>query len=372
MPNKFVRFFRTLNYPAYLIFFVTARCNAKCKMCFYEENMGKMRGTANELTVDEFEKISKSIKLINILGISGGEPFLREDLSEIIKVLYRNCSPMVVDLPTNGFFTENIVRQVADIASYCKDMTVDVQISIDGPEHIHNEIRGLKDGFQRVKETYKELVALKKRHRNLKVKGCVVYSHYNQDYIEELFKILETDFCELDRVVFSVVHGSVSDMEAFQFGWDRYFAICNNMRDSAVVKNIKDFHSIFTIALRAAKNDYLKEVLKTKDVYKKCGAGRKVIVINETGRVFPCEPLWHQVGGLRENNYNLDAVLDSNEMKEFNEMIFRKHCTCHWNIPLISNLIYKPRYYPKILLEMVKIVMRSIKTVKYEGQKYVH
>lgn len=360
MPNKLVRFIKTLNYPAYLIFFVTARCNARCKMCFYEENMEKMRGSANELTVDEYEKISKGIKLINILGISGGEPFLRDDLSEIIKILYRNCSPMVVDLPTNGFFTGNIVRQVADIAGYCKDMTVDVQISIDGPEHIHNEIRGLKDGFQRVKETYKELAALKKLYKNLKVKACVVYSYYNQNYIEELFRILETDFCELDRVVFSVVHGTASDTESFKFDWDRYFKICNKMKDSAVVKNISDFHSIFTIALRAAKNDYLKEILKRKDVYKKCGAGRKVIVINETGKVIPCEPLWYEVGDLRKNNYNLDAVLNSKEVMEFSKKIFREKCTCHWNIPLISNLIYSPRYYPKILLEMFKIVMRSM------------
>ncbi len=361
MPNKLVRWVKTLNYPSYVIFFVTARCNARCKMCFYEENMEKMRGIANELTLDEYEKISKGIKLINILGISGGEPFLRDDLSEIIKILYKNCSPLVIDLPTNGFFTEKIIKQVEEIAAYCKDMTVDVQLSIDGPEQIHNEIRGLKDGFSRVKETYKELIALRKGYKNLKVKACVVYSHYNQDYIEELFKILETDFGELDRTVLSVVHGSVSDMESLKFDWDRYFNICNNMKDCAVVKSIKDFHSIFTIALRAAKNEYLKEVLKTKDVYKKCGAGRKMIVINETGKVIPCEPLWHEVGDLRKNYYNLDAILNSKEMKDFNKKIFRERCTCHWNIPLISNLIYSPRYYPKILYEMFKIVMRSMR-----------
>jgi len=360
MPNKLVRWVRTLNYPYYVIFFVTARCNARCKMCFYEENMEKASGIAKELTLDEYEKISKGIKLINILGISGGEPFLRDDLSEIIKILYKNCSPLVVDLPTNGFFTDKIIRQVTDIAGHCKDMTVDVQLSIDGPEHIHNEIRGLKDGFNKVKETYKKLIAFKKAYKNLKVKACVVYSHYNQEYIGDLFKILESDFNELDRVVLSVVHGSVADKESLEFNWDRYFEICDAMTDRAVVKNIGDFHSIFTIALRAAKNDYLKEVIKTKDLYKNCGAGRKMIVINEIGKVIPCEPLWREVGDLRKNNYNLDAVLNSKEMKKFNENIFKEGCTCHWNIPLISNLIYNPRYYPKILFEMSKIVMRSM------------
>lgn len=364
MPNKFIRWAKTLAYPSYVIFFVTGRCNARCKMCFYEENMAKTPGIANELTLGEYEKISKNIKQINILGISGGEPFLRDDLAEIVKILYKNCSPLVVDLPTNGFFVQTIVQQVENIVHYCKGMTVDVQLSIDGPEEIHNEIRGLKDGFRRVKETYKGLIALKKKYRNLRIKACIVYSHYSQDHIEELFKILETDFPELDRVVFSVVHGSVSDTEALKFDWNRYFTICNNMRNSTVVKSIKDFHSIFTIALRAVKNDYLKEVLRTKDVYKKCGAGKKMIVINETGKVFPCEPLWQTVGDLRKSNYNLDIILNSSEMREFYKNIFRKKCTCHWNIPLISNLIYTPRYYPKMLSEMVKVIMRSIKVAK--------
>ena len=68
----------------------------------------------------------------------------------------------MVDLPTNGFFTESVLRQAEDIAKNCPKMTVDLQISIDGPEEIHNEIRGLKDGFAKMKETYNGLVNLKK------------------------------------------------------------------------------------------------------------------------------------------------------------------------------------------------------------------
>lgn len=359
MQNKIMRWVKTLNYPQYFIFFVTANCNARCKMCFYEINMSKDREFDNELTIDEYEKISKSIKLINILGISGGEPFLRDDLSEIIKILYKNCSPLIVDLPTNGFYTEKIIKQVEEIVSYCKNMTVDVQLSIDGPEEVHNEIRGLKDGFNRVKQTYNGLKQLKKRYKNLKLKACVVYSHYNQDHVEELFGIIEQDFSELDRLVFSVVHGSVVNSEAAKFSWDKYFEICNRRRDEATVKDVGDFHSLFTTALRIAKNDYLKKILKTKDMYKRCGAGKNAIVINETGQVFPCEPLWKSVGELRENSYNLDAILKSDKIKEYHREITLNKCTCHWNIPLTSNLIYRPDYYPQILFEMIKIILRS-------------
>lgn len=359
MPSKILRWVRTLNYPSYVVFFVTSRCNASCKMCFYKENMDSNKAK-EELTVDEYEKISKKIKLINILGISGGEPFLRNDLSEIVKVLYSNCSPLVMDLPTNGYFVENILRQTEEIAGYCKDMAVDIQLSIDGPEKIHNEIRGLQNGFSRVKEAYKGLVTLKSRYKNLRIKACVVYSHYNQEHIEELFSILDRDFKELDRVVFSVVHGSVSNTEALEFDWDRYFKICDRIRDTSIVDSIKDFHSIFTIALRIAKNDFLKKTLITKDMYKRCRAGKKVIVINENGKVFPCEPLWHEVGNLRNNGYDIEQVLNSKEMKAYQEKIKNERCSCHWGLPMSNSIIYNPKYYPKILKEMVKIIGRSI------------
>lgn len=358
MLVKAMRWITTFNAPSYVIFFVTARCNAKCKMCFYKENMESNK-LKKELTIDEYEKISRNIKSINVLGISGGEPFLRDDLHEIVKVIYRNCSPLVVDLPTNGFFTQKVLDQVEEIVAYCKNMVVDLQLSIDGPREIHDEIRGVKEGFNKMRETYERLILLRKKHKNLRVKACVVYSHYNQDHIEELFNILGRDFSDLDRVVFSVVHGSVSDSQALGFNWNKYFEICDKIRANSVVKNIKDLHSVFTIALRIAKNDFLKEMLKNKNMYRSCKSGQSVIVINETGTVFPCEPLWHSVGELRDCDYDIQKILRSDTLKQFKRDMFNQKCTCHWGLPMSNSLMYNPKYYPKIVWEMLNIICRS-------------
>lgn len=360
MPNKLSRWLRSVHRPSYVIFFVTAKCNAHCKMCFYKENMNASKAENNELAVEEYEKIAKNIKSLNILGISGGEPFLRDDLSEIIKVIYKNCPPLVVDLPTNGFFVKSILRQVEDIARNCPNMIIDLQLSVDGPEKVHNDIRGLKDGFLRVKDTYNGALSLKNKYKNLKVKACIVYSHYNQEYINELFEILGRDFKGLDRVVFSVVHGSVSNQEAFQFDWEKYFKICEKIRKESVVKQVTDFHSVFTIALRVVKNNLLRELLKSKDMYRRCKAGKRVIVVNETGKVFPCEPLWFPVGNLRTNGYDINKVLSSKEMNEFRKNTFQNRCNCHWGLPMSNSLIYSPKYYPQILFEMLAIIARSI------------
>lgn len=357
--QKVMRWFRNLHYPSYAIFFVTARCNARCRMCFYQDNMDA-NAAKDELSLEEYAKIAQSMKMVNILGISGGEPFIRKDLEGIVKIFYEKCSPYVVDIPTNGYFVESVARQVEAIAASCPKMVVDIQLSIDGPEDVHNRIRGLKGSYARLRDTYKQLIGLKQKYKNLRVKACVVYSYYNQGHMEELFDILKRDFPEFDRVVFSVAHGSVSNEEAMRFDWDKYFQLCERVRRATTINNLFDFHSLFTVSLRVVKNEFLKDILKKKDMYRHCRSGESVIVVNEKGKVFPCEPLWEPVGDLRRNSYDLQAILDSTEMAQFKEKIKKECCQCHWGLPMSNSLLYSPRYYPLILREMAHIFWRSM------------
>jgi MoaA/NifB/PqqE/SkfB family radical SAM enzyme len=328
-------------------------------MCFYKENMDS-NVAKDELTLAEYDKISRQIPFINVLGISGGEPFLRRDLSEIIRIIYKNCQPLVVDLPTNGYFPQLIVEQAEKIARNCPKMTIDLQLSIDGPPQVHDEIRGLKNSFERMRQTYLGLQDRKGKYKNLKLKACVVFSHYNQDHIAELFDILARDFPDFDRIVFSVVHGSAANHEAFDFDWQKYFAFCEQLRNTARVDRVTDFHSLFTMALRIAKNDFLKKVLQDKNMFRHCRAGKGVVAISETGKVFPCEPLWEAVGDLRQNGYDLKAILRSKEMQAFQRKIREGKCTCHWGLPMSNTIMFSPRYYPKIVYEMGRIARRSL------------
>ena len=70
-----------------IFLFVTGRCNAKCAMCFYAQEMDKKQP---DLTFDEIKKISETAGQFNRLWISGGEPTLREDLPEILELFYKN------------------------------------------------------------------------------------------------------------------------------------------------------------------------------------------------------------------------------------------------------------------------------------------
>ncbi len=82
-------------------------------------------------------------------NITGGEPFIREDLADIVRELYKKSERIVIS--TNGFFTERIV-------ALCKEFPeVGIRISIEGLEKTNNEIRGLEDGFNKGYTTLKTL-----------------------------------------------------------------------------------------------------------------------------------------------------------------------------------------------------------------------
>ena len=68
-----------------LIFFVTSRCNSKCRTCFYWEELNQ----DTDLSFEEIERLSATMPRFNEIWLSGGEPTLRADLVEILALFYR-------------------------------------------------------------------------------------------------------------------------------------------------------------------------------------------------------------------------------------------------------------------------------------------
>ena len=121
---------------------VTYRCNAKCTMCnrYKEPSLPE-----EEITVDTIKKLPP----MYFTNITGGEPFIRSDLKEIVRELYKLSDRIVIS--TNGFYTERII----DLAREFPE--IGIRISIEGLEKTNNEIRGLKNGYQKGYQTLKKL-----------------------------------------------------------------------------------------------------------------------------------------------------------------------------------------------------------------------
>ena len=121
---------------------VTYRCNARCNMCGRHKAPS---GAEEEVTLETIRKLPR----MYFTNITGGEPFLREDLKEIVRELTQKSDRIVIS--TNGFFTERIL-------DLCREFPeVGIRISIEGLEQTNNAIRGLEDGFNRGCTTLKKL-----------------------------------------------------------------------------------------------------------------------------------------------------------------------------------------------------------------------
>ncbi len=122
---------------------VTYRCNAKCTMCNRYKVPSKPE---DEISLETIRKLPE----MYFTNITGGEPFMRDDLKDVVRELYKKSERIVIS--TNGFYTDRIV-------DLCKEFPqVGIRISIEGLEQTNNEIRGLDDGYNRGYTTLKTLV----------------------------------------------------------------------------------------------------------------------------------------------------------------------------------------------------------------------
>ncbi len=121
---------------------VTYRCQMRCKMCGIWENPTEPE---KEIKAKELEILPK----LKFANITGGEPFLRNDLEEIVEVLYTKAPRIVIS--TSGYWTEKTVEMAKRFPN------IGIRVSIEGMEQTNNFLRGREDGYERGLGTLKLL-----------------------------------------------------------------------------------------------------------------------------------------------------------------------------------------------------------------------
>jgi MoaA/NifB/PqqE/SkfB family radical SAM enzyme len=122
-------------YPKEVCLIITYRCNAKCNMC----DVWQLKTSPkDEITIADIEKIPSGLRFINI---TGGEPFVRQDMKEIVAAARKKAGRIVIS--TNGYFTDRII----DLCKTYPD--IGIRISIEGLQKTNDDIRGIPHGFDR-------------------------------------------------------------------------------------------------------------------------------------------------------------------------------------------------------------------------------
>ena len=136
--------------PVDCVLGITYNCNARCVMC----DIWKIKDFP-ELPVEEYSKLPSNLRDINI---SGGEPFLRKDIADIIKVVQKAAPKARMVISTNGFMPELIERQMKKILKIKPD--IGGAVSVDGYGKMHEEIRRIPNAWEKVTETIERLQGL--------------------------------------------------------------------------------------------------------------------------------------------------------------------------------------------------------------------
>jgi len=133
---------------------ISGQCNLHCQMCNYR-HLGFF-DTTQMLPVAIFEKVIDEVYPHKLhISLTGGEPLLHPDIVECVR--YTKERGLSCSLVTNGWslarYAEGIVGAGVDVVS----------VSIDGPEEMHDKIRGRKGLYRRIMEGVREVNKFKKR-----------------------------------------------------------------------------------------------------------------------------------------------------------------------------------------------------------------
>ena len=331
-------------FPEQVTLFVTNRCNLRCKHCFYWQSLNRKD---NEFTIEEIEKVSKSMGRFSFLSLGGGEPFLRDDIADIVNLFITENKVSRISIPTNGFLTERIVELTEKIlkVSNAKGKTkIIVKVSFDGINQQHDKIRGVKGSFENAVKTFLHLKELKHRYTNLRLGVLLTLSRLNEYSLWDTYKWIKENLCP-DVVGLNFVRGNIQDETIKEVDLDNYLRLYSH-----ILQDYNGFYSVY----KSKVSEFIAEIVRTKKYPLKCYAGSISVVIDSLLNVFPCENLGQKIGNLRDYEYNFKKLWFSENALRIREYLENSGCCCTCECNLQMNSFFNIQQ----LFDLVKKTIR--------------
>ena len=256
-----------------LVCAITYRCNSRCTFC----NIWKGK---NKKEIDML--YYKKLPFFETINITGGEPFMRSDINDIIEILKRKTKRIVIS--TNGLMTERILETAK------KYPWIGFRVSIDGEKDKHDEMRGIPGGFKKSIDT---IIGLKK----LGVKDigiCSTFGYGNEDQMEKLYKLAEKLNVEFLTIVRhdSFYYSKKNDSYNTKLVIEKLKWLIRKYLNSFNIKNY----------FRAYYTEGLIDFVKKKPRPMKCDAGLTSFYLDPYGVIFPCVILNKPLGNIKTDN----------------------------------------------------------------------
>ncbi|HOE64159.1 MAG TPA: radical SAM protein [Candidatus Sumerlaeota bacterium] len=283
-------------YPTFLLLEITERCNCRCRMCRIWENKER-----KELDINDFERLFRDPlwRNLRILSLTGGEPFLRHDLIDIILLAARHLPRLErISFPSNGILTKHIMDTVkAILSSLPAHIDFKIGISIDGVEDVHDQMRGVPGAYEKATETVRQLKSLNAPNFSVGILSLITKETIpNLRNAHEIFKSLTSEITYTIATQSPFFGNLETDIKPF-----------TSEEKNALIHFINK-----TLIPEFPEKSYLydkykEHILKDKRTYP-CLAGYLSAYVDVRGNLLPC----HYVG----DDFIITNIFDSSDTLE--------------------------------------------------------
>ena len=317
---------------------LTYRCPMRCQMC----NIWKYpTNRSEEIQAKDLTSLPK-LKFINL---TGGEPFIREDLDTIVEECYNHTDRIVIS--TSGWFEDRVIELAK------KFPNIGIRISIEGLSEKNDELRGHDGGFDKGLRT---LLSLKKMGVKDIGFGCTVSNHNSKDMLSlyQLSLSMGMEFATAafhNSYYFHKEDNLISNKEE----------VCNDFRQ-LIEWQLKENNP--KSWFRAWFNMGLINYIEGGRRMLPCEAGSANFFIDPWGEVYPCngmeDKFWKlSMGNIHQHTFN--EIWESEQAA----IVREKVCNCPkncWMVGTASPVMHKYIKYP--LKWALQNKLRSIRGLK--------
>ncbi len=301
---------------------VTQRCIAKCLMC----NIWRMPVASPELEAEEWLKLLQSPILSELkeLDVTGGEPFLRDDLAELLlgigtlkaTSLPRLCS---VAITTNGFLTAKILSDVSAVIGPLEQagVTLVFACGMDAVGDTHDRIRHYPGGWAKLHATINGLKDLREKHPTLVLGIKTTITRHNINELDQVCRYADD-------------HGLFTIISPYILTANRY---ANLEKENILEFSSEDLNKMKTFYASprfrwSYYRDELLQFLESGRMNKPCSAGFNYFFIRSTGELFPCPIIKFPLGNVLQTP--LEEIICSTDAARFRRSVmeFPECATC--------------------------------------------
>jgi len=316
-------------------FAVTYGCNSRCLTCGIWKKGGSMR--KKELSSEEARAIFSQFKGLRSVGITGGEPFLREDLVKVIGVIK---APSIT-ISTNGLMPERIAKSVREMLKINHIKNLGVSVSIDAIGKSDDKLRGVSGSYEKSIRTIELFKKIGDKRLIIGISNTI--SRSNIDGVLDVYRLAERY-----NVIFSTRLAQSSAL------------FYNNLSSKVFVdeRNIPRVEGIFRYLLKKQPRNifyryYLTRFLKSPNRQPiPCFSGFNSLFIDSYGNLYPCIMLNQKIGNLKRKG--LRQLLRSGAARKIVRSISDGKCSCWTDCEALNSLYSSPVELAKASLYLVR------------------